>query len=136
METVSKNRIGDVIKQSRLKKCMDRHTLATALMVSEHTVADWENGRNRISKFRLLNLSVVLGLDVNELMELGGVYRPEKDTRVDAEGMPFVARGKYALCGDCKSWKSEKKRSGSLRYGFCSEIEDETERCDWCKKGL
>ena len=39
------------------------------------------------------------------------------------------------LCGDCPRWHDDKTRSGIWLYGWCDELKERTERCEWCRKG-
>lgn len=46
--------------------------------------------------------------------------------------MTYGGPNDVMLCGNCPYWKSEARREGSYRMGYCKQSKSRTERCDVC----
>jgi transcriptional regulator with XRE-family HTH domain len=61
----SKKEIGNIIKEARRRKNMTQQLLADKCFISRSYISDIENGRYSPSVETLLNLSRILGINLN-----------------------------------------------------------------------
>ena len=58
-----------VIRLARQKKNLNQEQLANILYCSKTTISDWETRKTKPSVHNLIQLSIHLEIDLNELME-------------------------------------------------------------------
>ena len=81
-------KLGAAIKALRKKENLTQQQVAEAIGVSYQQVQKWENGRNSLNSFRLLQLSALFGLTIiirpDGLIKFGALnpYRIKTDAPV------------------------------------------------------
>jgi len=68
-------------------------------------------------------------------LQLEADYEALRPPRFRPKGQYPTRDDGVSLCGDCPRWEMDKIRKGIRLYGWCKDLMEWTERCDWCRKG-
>ncbi|MEV1198845.1 helix-turn-helix domain-containing protein [Microbispora rosea] len=71
------SKLGDLIRQARLRQGLDQAELSRRLEVSQQTISRWERGKTRPEEAQLRHLANALHLSLDDLMDVGGYGRPQ-----------------------------------------------------------
>ena len=94
-------------------------TLAKRAGIPEVSIRTWVNGAGNASYMNLDKLKRVIPY-------------PELNAIAPATHAKNRRSKLYHLCGDCKKWIPEPKRTGYVLYGICKKHQCRTERCTQC----
>ena len=87
------NKIGQLIRENRMKQALTQRQLAEKLMLSDKTVSKWERGMGCPDVGSLVKLSEILGVDLQALME--GQVKGNEPTGGNMKKLKFY------MCPNC-----------------------------------
>lgn len=77
------NKVGSIIRRVRLNRKMTQTQLAEEMSISDKAISKWECGSGNPDVSLILELSIVLGLEVQEL--LIGYEKQQKNYKKDGD---------------------------------------------------